>query len=390
LRAKLLILVGVLAALALAGCGAAPTQVWPGLATNGELAFVAQGQHMFAVNLSSGQQVWKFPPDGYSGNAGLFVSDAGVGDGILVVGSEGPTGTYSGVLYGLDPATGGRQWCLAFDQKGVDREGCPLAQGGSQAGFLGLSPAVDHRIVGGVTVADGVAYVGLGSGAVYAVDAATGRDLWRFKAQRDVWAAPLVADGIVYVASLDHHVYALDRATGAPRWQQELSGALAGTPSLSSDGATLFVGTFGSELLALDAATGAERWSRETSNWVWSGPALDNGVLYFVDVAGTVYAVDAATGNDVWAPMKPGGAMRARPGLTAEVLYLGDRDGNLYALDRETGQTRQTRNLKGQLLAAPLVVGDLVLVAPFNGDNLVVAYTLALDETVRWAFAPSR
>jgi outer membrane protein assembly factor BamB len=366
------------------------------LATNGELAFLAEGQSVYAINVQSGQQVWKFPPDGYAGNAGVFVSDAGVGEDIVVVGSEGPPGSYSGVLYGLDPATGadtatGRaRWCLAFDKKGVDREGCPLAQGGAQPGILGLPQAVDNRIIGGVTVADGVVYVGLASGAVYAVDATTGQDLWRFEADRDVWAAPLVTDGTVFVAALDHSLYALDVATGEPRWSKALGAALAGTPSVSSDGQTIFVGTFGSRLLALDTATGDERWSKATSNWVWSGPALDNGVIYFADVAGTVYALDAATGDEVWAPVKPGGQMRARPVLTGDLLYVGDRQGNLFALDRATGVVRHTQTLKGQILAAPLAAGDLILVAPFGGDNLVVAYTPALDTAVRWAFAPSR
>jgi len=396
LRFKLFVLIGALSALALAACGPARTQTWPGLSTNGELAFLAEGQSVYAINVQTSQQVWKFPPDGYSGNAGVFVSDAGVSPDVIVVGSEGPAGSYSGVLYGLkpdtgaDPATGRALWCLAFDQKGVDREGCPLAQGGTQRGFLGLSPAVDNRIVGGLSVVDGVAYVGLASGSVYAVDVSTGRDLWRFQAQRDVWAAPLVADGTVYVASLDHHLYALDAETGAERWNQALGAALAGTPSLSSDGETLFVGTFGSKLLALRASNGEERWSRDTTNWVWSGPALDNGVIYFADVAGTVYALEAETGREVWAPVKPGGQMRARPALAGDLLYVGDRDGNLFALDRATGAVRHTQSLKGQILAAPLVADDVLLVAPFGGDNLVVAYTLALDATVRWAFAPSR
>jgi outer membrane protein assembly factor BamB len=386
LRSKLLVLLGLVLALAVAGCGAAPTQTWPGLATNGELAFIAQGQQVRAIRIADGVQAWAFPATP-SNTAGIFAADAGVGDGIIVVGSEGPAGQYSGVLYGLDPS-GAQQWCLAFDQKGAQRTSCPLAQGGTQAGFLGLSRAVDNRIVGGVTVAGGLAYVGLASGAVYAVDAATGRDQWHFNADRDVWAAPLVHDGRVYVASLDHHLYALDAARGELLWSKDMGAALAGTPSLSSDGDTLYVGTFGSALYALRSASGDEIWSFATTNWVWSGPALDDGMLYFTDVAGVVFAVDAATGTEVWR-IQPGGKMRARPALAGDLVVVGDRDGTLWALDRATGAQVWSQSLAGQLLAAPLVVGETVLVAPFNGENLLVAYSLAGD-AVRWAFAPSR
>jgi outer membrane protein assembly factor BamB len=386
----------VLLALTLAACGPARTQTWPGLATNGELVFLAEGDHVYAVRAdSSGQETWRFPPEGYPGNAGIFIADPGVGPDVVVVGSEGPAGQYSGVLYGLDPetgadaATGRARWCLAFDQKGADREGCRMAQGGTQSGFLGLSRAVDNRVIGGVTVTGGVAYVGLASGAVYAVDAATGQDLWRFQAARDVWSAPQVAEGVVYVASLDHRMYALNAETGAELWSQDLGAALAGTPTLSADGETLFAGTFGSQLVALNTADGSEKWTKATTNWVWSAPALDAGVLYFTDVSGMVYAVEEATGTNVWTPFAPGGQMRGRPALTAELFYVGDRQGNLYAIDRATGAVRHNTNMKGQVLASPLVAGDRLMVAPFGGDNLLVGLTLDFTVTPL-AFAPSR
>ena len=101
MRSKLLIFAGLLLALAVAGCGAAPTQMWPGLATNDELAFIAQGQQVHAIGLADGVQAWAFPA---AGSNQIFVAEAGIGPDNIVVGSEGPTGQYSGVLYGLDLA----------------------------------------------------------------------------------------------------------------------------------------------------------------------------------------------------------------------------------------------------------------------------------------------
>jgi outer membrane protein assembly factor BamB len=37
-----------------------------------------------------------------------------------------------------------------------------------------------------------------------------------------------------------------------------------------------------------------------TSGWVWGGPALKDGTLYFGDLNGTFYAMDAANGKVVW------------------------------------------------------------------------------------------
>jgi outer membrane protein assembly factor BamB len=45
-------------------------------------------------------------------------------------------------------------------------------------------------------------------------------------------------------------------------------------------------------LYALDASTGAELWSYATSNGVISGPALENGVVYFGSFDDDVYALN--------------------------------------------------------------------------------------------------
>ncbi len=382
---RFLVLLGLsLAALTLAACGPATAQTWPGVAADSQYAYIAQGQQVHAVNLPDGKQVWSFPATAGS-NVSQIVSQPGVSGDVIVVGSEGPSGTHSGIAYGLDRATGAQKWCLAFDQKGADSQNCPLAQGGASAGFLGLGPAVDDRILGGVTLTNGVAYFGLASGKMYAVDAETGKDLWYFKAERDVWAAPLVTPDTIYVTSLDHHVYALDLKTHEVRWQKDMGAAVAGTPSL--DNGTLFVPTFGNALVALNAATGEQSWTFATKNWVWTGPEIGNGVLYFTDVSGNVFAVDEKTGQQTWT-MTPGGGMRAKPVLAGNNLYVGDRNGNLYALDPANGSTRWTRTQKGQLLIPGVVVSDTILVAPYTGDNLLVAYSSTGD--LKWAYNPSK
>jgi outer membrane protein assembly factor BamB len=292
-------------------------------------------------------------------------------------------------LYGLDPATHQQKWCLAFDSRGAKANTtCKVARNETPDPLFGLlGPAVDNRLLGGLTLTNSVVYFGLASGTVYAVNSETGADLWHFPAGRDVWGAPLVAGNTVYVSSLDHFVYALDRETGLLQWQKDLGAAVAGAPSLSGD--TLYVGTFANRLVALDAGTGTERWSFTATNWVWSGPAIDQGVLYFTDVSGTVFAVNAETHEKIW-EVKPGGLMRARPVLSGGNLYVGDRNGSLFALDPASGATRPgwPQTMKGQLLVPPVIVGDLVLVAPFSGDNALVAYTSS--GAFRWPFAPSK
>ena len=401
-RARLgLLLILAAAALFLTAC-VDTTPSWPGLAANDQLAFVAFQQQVHAVDLSNGKPVWAFPAKA-DGNIGAFYANPVVGENILIVAAEGPVGSHSGMLIGLDPvestATGEWRWCLVFDAKGSKRQqgqkwNCQLAPGAEDDGILGFaapSDSLDNRLLGGMALADGIAYFGMANGHVYAVDTETGAVKSHFDGiAQAVWATPLVSDDIVYVTSLDHFVYALNRADLALKWKKDLGASSAGTPALAEG--MLYIGSFNNKLHALDAAAGNEKWSKDTNNWVWGGPVVQDGMLYFTDLSGMVYALDAQTGAQKWA-VTPASVIRASPAVISDTLYVGDRNGKLYALNLSDGSVRwsqpQTATGKpGQLLAAPLVVNDLVLVTPYQGDNLLVAYTTAGE--FKWPFAPSK
>jgi outer membrane protein assembly factor BamB len=375
------------AGLLLAACsGSAPSASWPGLAADAGHAYVAYNQQVHAVDLTTHLQTWAFPVKA-DNNVGLLYAPPGVSGDIIVVGSEGPTNSYSGVLYGLKSADGTQVWCLAFDQKGGTRQNCPVAGGAATGGLFGITAPSDNRVIGGIALADGTAYFGLASGAVFAVNAANGQMLWRFNAERAVWAAPVVSDGMVFIASLDHRLYALNRADGKLAWSKDLASAVAGTPAYANG--TLYVGTFGSQLVALDAASGKEKWTFTANNWVWGGPVLADSTLYFGDLSGTVFALDAGDGTKKWA-VTPGGVMTASPAVTADAVYVADRLGKLFALDPATGATKTGWPVEvgGELLTTPLVAGDALLIASHKGANLITAY--GANGALQWPFAPSK
>src|SRR3712207_4526706 len=55
-----------------------------------------------------------------------------------------------------------------------------------------------HRVVASPVMNDGVIYFGSDDGNIYAVDAESGRQLWRTATRGPVPCTPAVADGVVY------------------------------------------------------------------------------------------------------------------------------------------------------------------------------------------------
>lgn len=130
-------------------------------------------------------------------------------------------------------------------------------------------------VIGGVMYTSGVA------GRVYAFDAATGKELWRFEPQVDMQVnrtvccdmanrGVAVARGKVYVSALDGWMYALDARTGQVAWKSDAvvdrnrGYSSTGAPEVAGD--VVVIGNAGAEydvrgyVSAFDLETGELKW----------------------------------------------------------------------------------------------------------------------------------
>jgi len=114
-------------------------------------------------------------------------------------------------------------------------------------------------------VVDGVMYVSLPFSGVAALDAATGRELWRYKHESrstKLCCGPAnrgvaVSGGKVYVGTVDGRLVALDAKTGATVWDivvAEYEGSTEATSQLRSDDSLSQVGKTGSTGVGISAA----------------------------------------------------------------------------------------------------------------------------------------
>jgi quinohemoprotein ethanol dehydrogenase len=133
-------------------------------------------------------------------------------------------------------------------------------------------------------VIDGIMYTSGSWGYVYAVNAATGKKLWRYDPKPDFQAARnaccdlvnrgvAVQNGIVYVVSIDGGLHALEAANGSRLWYADtiadhtLPYASTGAPQMA--GSLVVIGNSGSDMgrggvrgyvTAYDAHSGVLKW----------------------------------------------------------------------------------------------------------------------------------
>lgn len=333
---------------------------WPGLTIDGETAYVAYNQHVYAINTASGKEIWRFPQE-TNNKISFYAAPVLTSSGQLIVGG------YDHVLYSLDPATGKENWTFT----------------GAKNRFIG-SPLVNDAGIFAPTADD----------HLYALDF-QGKQQWAFQTSGAQWSQPTSNPDCkcIYLASMDHHIYAINATSGTQEWATEdLGGSMAGTPAYGPDG-TLYIGTFKNEMVAVNTTNGQVRWHVPTDKWAIGGPTLKDNILYFGDVSGAFYAMDATNGQVKW-KIKPDGPITQSPLLTDELIYFTTQAGSLYGVSY-SGEIRITKPVTclpnkacGKLHTAPALAGDKILVAPTGMQEILFAVNTNGDPV--WTFTPEK
>ena len=131
---------------------------------------------------------------------------------------------------------------------------------------------------------------------------------------------PIVVDGIAYVSAPQSKVYAVDAATGKLIWKFDpkvrLDQALNGSYSARTNAGVavwegkVFVGTGDCRLIGIDAATGKQIWEslvcEPTQTGITNAPHVAKGMVFMGfngsddGVRGAIAAYDANTGKELW------------------------------------------------------------------------------------------
>jgi outer membrane protein assembly factor BamB len=190
-------------------------------------------------------------------------------------------------------------------------------------------------------VVDGLVYVADWRGVVHALDEKTGKTRWTFRTKDEIKGGVSVAGRRLYVGSYDHHLYALNARTGKLIWKAQAQkrfgkrGTFYSTPAAAYG--RVYVGSTDRKVYSFGAATGELRWSQSTRGYVYSSPAVWKRRVYAGSYDKHLYSFDAATGDILW-KFKANGPISGSPTVVNGVVYFATLKERTYALDARTGK----------------------------------------------------
>jgi len=152
-------------------------------------------------------------------------------------------------------------------------------------------------------------------------------------------------------------------------------GLMAGVQPIIANG-KVFVGTMAGTLHAMDDATGEDVWVFETPGAILHTCAVAGNKVFFGNADGKVYAVDVADGKLAWS-VQTSAAVWNSPVIHQGVVVIGSRDGKVYAIDAESGRVKWAAQTGGPLLSSPAVDAKASRVYIGSEDMCVYAFDLA-------------
>lgn len=278
----------------------------------------------------------------------------------IVTGGYVFAATFDGNLEKLDAASGDVEWTnndadsifsdpVASEEHGmvwVGTNDARLLAVDMETGETEWEIDADDNVGAATNVVDDTLYVGDNAGNFWAIDAMTGDILWEDDSGDDYVGAATWTDGEVVTADRGaSEVRVYDADDGEIIWENDAPTGDLWSPTVSPEEGMVYAGDEGA-LHAFDLEDGDLEFSIDTNDRIVASPTVHDGSVIFADdaEAGTIWSADAETGDVEW-EFDADEGVAGSPTVADGVVYVGagvDRlfgpdDGYLYALDAASG-----------------------------------------------------
>ncbi len=253
----------------------------------------------------------------------------------------------------------------------------------------------DDVVPGGIAYDARRVFITTGFGKVIALDAESGKVLWRRDVGVPVHAPPTVADGRVFVITVENQLRALNTSDGSDAWPPHQALAevarLLGGAGPAVDGGIVVAPFSSGELVAIRADNGRPLWadslapSRRTDEMsalaqIRAEPVIDDGRVYAISAGGILAAFDSRSGQRLWD--RDIGGLQS-PWIAGRQLYQIANDGQLVAVSVDTGRILWVASLPAFadekershpiLWSGPVMAGGRLLIAGSDGSLLTIS-----------------
>jgi len=214
-------------------------------------------------------------------------------------------------------------------------------------------------------VSDGVAFIGNAHGVVRAVSMKTGRVAWRRDTGDKMAASPAVwGDEIVVHTMSTGHVFLLNRYNGAILHRFTIGSPIESSPVVKNG--IDFFGDWGGVIYAFDLEKGHARWTYTSGYKITSSASLYGGTVFIGDYGGRLLALNESNGRLRWSG-SVNGRIYGTPAVSDGRVFVPSSSGGSITAFSVTGRQLWSRSTGSYVYSSPAVWGGRVFVGSYNG-----------------------
>ncbi len=248
-------------------------------------------------------------------------------------------------------------------------------------------------------ICNDIVYFGCYDNNLYALDAKSGKLIWKHRTGDKVFSSPVIAENRIYFGSADKSFYCLDAVTGKVLWKFRTGQPIISEICLVNK--MVIFSSFDGYLYALDCESGKLIWkARPPGLSGFQGfciadekgvaisymhkrhyekiPVIKEGAIYFACEDNNIYCLDL-NGKIKWKYLA--GGIGGVPIVNKNVIYVGSEDTYFYALS-SSGDMQWKIKTGGHIVCCAFVHNNSVYFGSF--DNCL--YAAGLDGTLQWKF----
>ncbi len=180
-----------------------------------------------------------------------------------------------------------------------------------------------------------VAFIGANSHRFYAINADSGKTLWRYETKGDIKSTAALFEDKVLITSWDGHLYNFEQDSGDLVWKFKTGGKSMSSPSIDTHKRRVFFGSHDFKMYAVDFDSGEEIWSYKTGKRIISSPTVvrnragNDNVVIFGSADGTLYGLSDESGAELF-KFETQGKLSSVVTVKDGRFYLSGDDGWLY------------------------------------------------------------
>lgn len=256
-------------------------------------------------------------------------------------------------VYAFSAADGQERWHISVAPPGEEDWAHFLT-----FGIFGKDSRIDPSkgAGGGIAFDNGRIFATSGFGDVVALDAKTGKEIWRTSFGVPIANAPVINGGRVFVSSIDNHMHALAETNGRELWDHngisESAGIMVST-SAAVMGEFVLAPYSSGEVYALRVQNGRPAWNDMLTRShgvtalseiddIAGRPVVDRGLVFAISHSGVMAAIQLESGDRQWS--RDLGGIQT-PWVAGDYVYIITLDSQIVCLTRKEGKVKWIHQL---------------------------------------------